>query len=173
MHKHSKIDCISLDQYIQLGSIKYLIQRLIIISGLVLSYRLQIRCQREKPPPPRTVIFRAVAIATRQATRLCSTPRPRLLPPSYSQLQSHSRALLNENLNFGASEMQRVREFDAGPVPRHLQYEDDTETLPPEYGQLLSSRLSGRAGQVWQQQPPRSPFNRGIIVIWRHSSNVN
>ena len=56
-----------------------------------------------------------------------------------------------------ASGSRRTREQDAGPAPRDFGYDDDTETLPPDYGQLFRDRMSARSSQLNGRQSPRSP----------------
>ncbi|KAF5327609.1 hypothetical protein D9619_004805 [Psilocybe cf. subviscida] len=67
---------------------------------------------------------------------------------SYASSQHPAESLSNQSPS--TMEGIRVRELDAGPVPGHLQYEDNTETLPPEYGQVFSdrNRLSGPSTTV-------------------------
>lgn len=75
-------------------------------------------------------------------------------PPAPASSSSPSRSV---NDFLFASGPRRAREQDAGPAPRDFGYDDDTETLPPEYGQLFRDRMSARSSQLNGQQTPRSP----------------
>ncbi|KAF5330700.1 hypothetical protein D9619_005967 [Psilocybe cf. subviscida] len=71
---------------------------------------------------------------TNLATTSTGLFSPSSPPPGPSSLSSPSRSI-NE-FSF-ASGSRPVREQDAGPAPRNFAYDDDAETLPPEYGQLF------------------------------------